>query len=256
MTLIIERIEAIPWMPPSLRSAPRAADIFAAPLMDEQHRWTRLPRSPRSLIYLSRCDELDPALVQRLAVMAAEAQGTGLTAAVVALGTCRTRHLLPVPLLYGGEEILWAMETRPGMLVLLGQGGQLLFNRQAHGAEAAEAAAEYLDQTWAQFAATRRVAVVRSPSLVHAEAARLLSQAEDQGRAGRFAGGPPAPRPAAPAPPNLAAARKQRALIKIRLGDLSGAMREISWWRSNFGPESADDLMDEVTRHAKIGALR
>ncbi len=58
--------------------------------------------------------------------------------------------------------------------------------------------------------------------------------------------------------PELAEAHKLRALVRARLGDYTGAMQEVSWWRSSFGSESAEELEDQVKQASKgrLGALR
>jgi hypothetical protein len=41
-------------------------------------------------------------------------------------------------------------------------------------------------------------------------------------------------------------ARRLRALLLARQGDLSGALREVAWWRKRYGDVAADGLLDEL----------
>lgn len=48
-------------------------------------------------------------------------------------------------------------------------------------------------------------------------------------------------------------ARRLRALLRAKRGDLSGALREIAWWRARYGDVAADTLVDEVRKASGRG---
>jgi hypothetical protein len=73
-------------------------------------------------------------------------------------------------------------------------------------------------------------------------------QAGREHRAGKHASALRLVEQALRARPGLAEARRHRARLKALLGDLSGAVADVVWWRATYGDESADRLLDELRR--------
>jgi hypothetical protein len=51
--------------------------------------------------------------------------------------------------------------------------------------------------------------------------------------------------------PDSSAVHRQRALAKAKIGDYTGAVQELRWWRDSFGDESADRLASVVMRDVR-----
>ena len=230
------RSAARAWMPLPYRPAPRGGEIKKVPLLDALRLVSLDTSAKRTLVYLLPCNQktdLVPADLRQLPTV------PGLKVAVVATPIC-LKSKLPANVLRGSGEVLWALSARPGDLVLLDSDGMVL------GRSPDRDPVAFLTRSWALFAAARQVSVLTAHSVRIAEAARLIAQAANQVRARRYAAAHGLVDRALRLDPELAEAHRQRAILKARLGDVSGAMREVTWWRTSFGEESADDLLDEI----------
>jgi hypothetical protein len=240
---VVQRVPRA-WMPLAFRGQPHGGEIKTVPLLDPQHRLTALRLdAPRTLVHLATCDEqATKRRVERLTQIADARAATGLRAVSIQTDPCR-RRTIPTGVLAGGPEVLWALQARPGAMVVLDRSGNVL-----HQSKSLDAVVAHLEQSWPLFAAVRQVSVQSSVSVRDAQAHRLCSQASVETRARRYAEAHGLLDQAIQLDPQLAEARRERAILKARLGDISGAMREVTWWRSSFGEESAEDLLDEIQR--------
>lgn len=243
VTSTVKRVPR-PWMPLAFRGQPLGGEMKSIPLLDPERRLTTLPLgAPRTLVHLATCDDGASKLVaDRLARLAEGRAATGLRAVSIRTDPCGKRNA-PLRALAGGPEVLWALQARPGEVVTLDRGGNVL-----HRDRSLDDAVAHLERSWPPFAAVRQVSVQRSISVRDAQAHRLCSQASEEARARRYAEAHGLLDQALQLDPELAEARRDRAILKARLGDISGAMREVTWWRSSFGEESAEDLLDEIQR--------
>jgi len=225
------------WMPLSYRRSPRGGEIKKTPLLGPKDQLVNLDTAAkRNLVYLLPCDKKTdplPADLQQLIHV------PGLDVALIAPPVC-VKTTLPQGTLRGSDEVLWALSAKPGDLVLLDHDGIVLHRSLDRDPVA------FLAKHWPPFAAARQVSVLNAHSVRIAEATRLITQAASQVRARRYAAAHGLVDRALRLDPDHADARRQRAILKARLGDLSGAMREVTWWRTSFGEESADDLLDEI----------
>jgi tetratricopeptide (TPR) repeat protein len=251
LKLTVRRVEERPWLPLGLRrSPPPAGALGHLTLLSHQGELVRLASGPRALVVAGACEQLRVELLDELEALAISHQGAGLRVLSILTEPCPGRSSAAQVLL-GGAEALWALGTRPGELAVLDSAGRTL-RRLA----SPEEARVYLSRTWAPFAAASRVSVAPSSTVVEAEAGRLLAQARLKQKAGKHEEAHQLLDEVLALSPDLAEARKERALTKARLGDLSGALSEVTWWRSSFGAESAEDLLEEVQRTARVSTLR
>jgi hypothetical protein len=51
-------------------------------------------------------------------------------------------------------------------------------------------------------------------------------------------------------------ARRLRAILRARRGDLAGALRDVAWWRERYGDVAGDTLLDEVQRARRSSGRR
>jgi len=232
------------WMPLAFRGQPLGGEMKTVPLLDPEHHLTTLRLdAPRTLVHLATCDDrASKQVVDRLTRLAEGRAATGLRAISIQTDPCG-KTKLPPRMLAGGPEVLWALQASVGDIVVLDRGGNVL-----HRARGLDAAVAHLERSWPPFAAVRQVSVQRSVSVRDAQAHRLCSRASEEARARRYAEAHGLLDQALQLDPELAEARRDRAILKARLGDISGAMREVTWWRSSFGEESAEDLLDEIQR--------
>ncbi len=251
-------VEKRPYLPLALRGVPARGQAASVPLLAPSGELTRLPSGQRTLVLLASCETLRSDAADELeAFLTSYGSLTGLrvSAVLTASESCSARAP-GLPVLHGGAELLWALGAQSGDLVLVDDNAHVLLKRSTRQAGALDAIKALLDKTWPPFASTQRVSVAPSASVREAEADRLLGQAEAKIKVKRYQEAHELLDQVLSLHPNLAEARKQRALTKAHLGDLSGALREVTWWRSSFGAESADDLLDEVQRCAKVSSLR
>lgn len=246
-SLEVRSIQHRAWMPLSLRSTPLGGEAAHIPLLDEKHSVVHLPAAQRLVVYLDRCDHPDAPLLDALWHLVHSHNAIGMKAAAVASQPCTKIHA-PFPFLRGGPEILWALQAKPGDIVVLDQDGRVAFRTRAAETGSLDEVVAHLEETWPVFAAKRRVSLQPASSVQVAKTERLLSQAKVQLETGQFPQAHQTLDRVLQITPNLAEARKQRALTRARLGDLSGALRDVSWWRTSFGHESADELMDQIKR--------
>jgi hypothetical protein len=260
LKLKIKLVEPRPWMPLKLRGAPRGFELSVLPLLHGDRQVVRLGFATRNVLLLARCEALREDMLDELESMAGTYAASGLRVAAILVEACPKAApwigRRSYPLLLGGAELLWAMQARGNEVVVVDGDGRALWRRPLQQIGPLDDAVAYLSKSWPTFAAVRRVSLSRSSTVQAAETERLLAQAEVAVKAGKHKEAHQLLDQVLQLAPNLAEARKQRALTKARLGDLSGAMREVSWWRSSFGTESADDLLDEVQRCAKVQTLR
>jgi hypothetical protein len=258
--LRVKSVRARAWMPLQLRGTPRGNEIFKIPLYSGG-KLDHLKPATRQLIVIQRCDaDLSVALDALESVVSAYAT-TGLKVNVIGhgRGSCAGQGRPLVPAYLGGDEALWALQARVGDLVLLDQDGRVLLRRPAIKGSAlqeglVEEVVAFLERSWPIFAAVRRVSLSQASSVKAAETERLVSQATEHLKARRYVAARRMLDRVLDISPDLAEAHKQQALIKARLGDYTGAMQEVSWWRTSFGSEAADDLLDEVQQACK-GAM-
>lgn len=238
------RSEARAWMPLPYRDAPRGGEIKKLPLLDEKDRLVTLETpTRRNLVYLLPCSNKPDRVPGELAKLSGH-PATGVSATLIATPACVNTPLpRQVTVLRGSDEVLWALSARPGALVVLDSEGMVLHR---NGSGSVDDAVAFLERSWPPFAAARQVSVLSSHTVRIAAAARLIAQATEKVRARRYAAAHGLVDRALRLDPNLAEGHRHLAILKARLGDLSGAMREVSWWRSSFGEESADDLLDEI----------
>jgi hypothetical protein len=265
--VMVERAELYPFMPIALRSRARTGAIFKVPLVSSSSRSVRLKPTDRQLVFLADC-RCPVEHVNELEHLASTYGTTGLKASVLEIGPC-SENSVPlsrpgVPIYHASAEALWALDGKRGEIVLLEADGKVIFRGSTlkgsatAGTTVFDDAVAFLERTWPPFAARRRVSVNAAASVRTAEAVRLTGLVDEQLKLNNF--------PAAHHlldrlilhSPDLAEAHKLRALVRARLGDYTGAMREVEWWRVSFGNESADDLMDQVRQasRGRLGALR
>lgn len=257
-TVRVLSVERRPFLPLALRGAPARGQAASVPLLRPSGELTRLPVGQRSLVLLASCETLRSDTADELEAFLTSygsLSGLRVTAVLSASESCSARAP-GLPVLHGGPELLWALGAKAGDLVLVDENAQVLLARSTRRPGALEAVKALLDRSWPPFAATQRVSVAPAASVREAEADRLLGQAEAKIKVKRYQEAHELLDQVLALWPNLAEARKQRALTKAHLGDLSGALREVTWWRGSFGAESADDLLDEVQRCAKVSSLR
>ncbi len=256
LTLKVTAVEARPYLPLALRPAARPGALTGVPLLAPDGQLAQLGLGPRNLLLIGSCDHLRADLLDQLEGLAAAFGPAGLRVAAILSEPCaRPPARADLPVLLGGPEARWAVGARPGELLVLDGEGRRLLRRPARQLGAVDDARGFLERSWPPATAAIRVSVAPAPSVVEAEADRLLAQAEARSKAGKHMEAHALLDQVLKLAPDLAEARKQRALTKARLGDLSGAMNEVSWWRTSFGAESADDLLDEVQRCAKVSTL-
>lgn len=257
--LKVKTIEARRWMPLALRGTPRGLELLTVPFLHGA-QVVRLTLATRNVVAMARCEGLREDLLDDLESMAGTYGASGLRVAAILTESCpKAAEWIgrrSYPLLLGGAEALWALQARVGELLVVDGDGRAVWRRPLQAVAPLEQAITHLDRTWPPFAAVRRVSLSRASTVKAAETERLLSQAEAAIKSGKHKEAHALLDQVLQLSPDLAEARKQRALTKARLGDLSGAMREVTWWRTSFGPESADDLLDEVQRCSKVTTLR
>jgi len=240
------------WMPLAFRRPARGGEIGKLPLFDaaRRHLVNLSLSAPRTLVHLRPCGKQRVSSLALEQVVSAHA-AIGLRAAMIDILPCE-RPDLPqqslVPQYHGSAEVLWALGATPGDLVLLDADGSVL-----HRSRALDRSLAHLERSWPPFAAMRQVSVTQARTVRAAETEQLLSRAGEQMRARRYAEAHGLVDRALQLEPQDAEAHRQRAILKARLGDISGAVREVTWWRSSFGEESAEDLMDEIQ---KVSASR
>jgi hypothetical protein len=236
------RSKARAWMPLPYRDAPRGREIKKVPLLDEKGQLVTLGVSAqRNLVYLLPCSNKPDRVPSELARLS-DHPAAGVSATLIATPSCVD---VPLPrqatVLRASDEVLWALSARPGTLVVLDRDAMVL-----HRSRTIDGTVAFLEKSWPPFAAARQVSVLSSHTVRIAEAARLIAQATRKVRTRHYAAAHGLVDRALRLDPNHAEAHRQLAILKARLGDFSGAMREVSWWRSSFGEESADDLLDEI----------
>ena len=233
------------WMPILHRGVPRGGEIKQVPLLDGRDRLVTLETpAQRNLVYLVSCGTAPDDVPGDLERLLGGRAASGLSVTLIATPACRTA---PAPeryaVLRGSEEVLWALSARPGALVVVDRDGTVL-----HRGRDLEHTVSFLQRAWPPFSAVRQVSVLPARTVPAAAAARLLAQARTRSLTRQYAAAHGLVDRALRLAPGHAEAHRQRALLKAHLGDLSGALREVTWWRDAFGEESADDLLDEVQR--------
>jgi hypothetical protein len=243
-------VEKRPWLPLALRRAPPADAFARVPILTPQGQLVRPGLGLRTLVLAGTCEQVRVEALDELEALAVSHDGAGLRVMSLLTEACPAGHAAGQVLL-AGPEALWALGSRSGEVVVLDGAG-----RPARRLPSVDEARAYLARTWPAFAAASKVSVAPSATVLEAEADRLLAQARAKEKAGRHDEAHQLLDQVLKLSPDLAEARKERALIKAKLGDLSGALREVSWWRTSFGADSADDLLDELQRTAKVSTLR
>ena len=249
-TLKVAAVEKRPWLPLALRHAPPADAFLRVPILTQAGQLVRPALGVRTLVLAGSCGQLRVEALDELEALAVSHEGAGLRVMGLLTEPCPAAHNAGQVLL-AGPEALWALGARAGEVVILDGAG-----RAARRLPSLEEARAYLERSWPAFAATSKVSVAPSATVLEAEADRLLAQARAKEKAGRHDEAHKLLDQVLALSPDLAEARKERALIKAKLGDLSGALREVSWWRTSFGADSADDLQEELERTAKVSTLR
>jgi hypothetical protein len=259
----IEEVKQVPVMPIALRPPPRMGAIYRLSFTGTDFRPAAFAPRDRHLVLLGHCN-LKAEDLEELEHLAATYRTSGLEVSVIQTASC------PKPLAQRTNvrqlrsfEAGWALGAKPGDVVILDQDGKVVFRRKldktsAVGTTTFDDAVSFLDRTWPALAARRRISVTKATSVKTAEAVRLTGQVDAQLKANRF---PQAHRlldRLVLLSPDLPEAHKLRALVRARLGDYTGAMQEVAWWRSSFGCESAEELEDKVKQASKgrLGALR
>jgi hypothetical protein len=232
------------WMPLALRGAPRGWEIKRIPLLGPDGQLITLDLSaPRTAVYLAPCGKRAARVAQRLQQLVEDHAVTGLRGVTILPRVCPGQTPRPPHTLGGSAEVLWALQAHPADLVVLDRTGAVM-----HRAADLDDAVAYLERSWPPFAAVRQVSVRPATSVRDAAAQRLYTRASREFRARRYAEAHGLLDQTIALDPEHAEAHRERALLKARLGDISGAMREVTWWRSSFGEESAEDLLDEIQR--------
>jgi hypothetical protein len=243
-------VEKRPWLPLALRHAPPADAFQRVPVLTSAGQLVRPALGLRTLVLAGSCEQLRVEALDELEALAVSHDAAGLRVIGLLTEACPARHAAGQVLL-AGPEALWALGARSGEAVVLDGAG-----RPARRLPSVDEARAYLARTWPAFAASSKVSVAPSATVLEAEADRLLAQARAKEKAGRHDEAHQLLDQVLKLSPDLAEARKERALLKAKRGDLSGALREVSWWRTSFGADSADDLLEELERTAKVSTLR
>ena len=261
--LLVEEVTSLVLMPLALRRTPQVGAVYDLKILTHDLRPGTFTPKERRVVVLGRCN-MKPEHLEELEHLAGTFRSTGLEVSVIQAASCpkapapggNVKH-------YRSTEAGWALSAQPGDVVILDQDGKVVFRRKldktsAMGSTTFDDAVSFLDRTWPALAARRRISVTKAASVKTAEAVRLTEQVDTQLKANRF---PEAHRlldRLVQLSPDLAEAHKLRALVRARLGDYTGAMQEVAWWRSSFGSESAEELEDQVKQATKgrLGALR
>jgi hypothetical protein len=242
---VVKRAE----LPIFARSAPQSRDVLTLTLRQGQGL-TTLGKllGKRTLVWVGRCKQVTQNLQQDLSGLLNSHGGVGLRAALLTTDSCpaAARKTLVYE---AGPAARWALSAKRGELQLLDKSGERVWRKRADkSADAVASAVKHLEANWPLFAAVRKVSVRKSASVSAATTQRLMAQATKLSAKKDFRAAQQVLDQVLSLQPQNAEARKQRALMKASLGDLTGAMSEVGWWRDEFGDDAADELMDAVKK--------
>lgn len=236
-------------LPVFARSAPQSRDVLGLTVRQGQGV-TTLGKllGKRTLVWVGSCKQVTQALQQDLSSLLGSHGDVGLRAAL--LTTDRCDAAANKTLIYeAGAAARWALSAKRGELQLLDESGERRWRESGtKSADAVASAVKHLEAHWPLFAAVRKVSVRKSASVSAATTQRLMTQAGKLSAKKDFRAAQQVLDQVLTLQPTNAEARKQRALMKAALGDLTGAMTEVGWWRDEFGDEAADELMDAVKK--------
>lgn len=264
-TLEVLSLKRYPSLPIALRSPPRRSEVRALPLR-RGNTITTLGKvlGARSVLWVGRCARVTDGLRQDLNALASY-RSLGLRALVLATDACkvplslRGRKLDQRNVLEGGAALRWALKAKDGDLLVVDDSGKRLYRAptgEGVSDSAVQGAVSFLRKSWPLFAATQKVSVRRSTSVSSAEAQRNLTLAAKAVARGDIRAAHAMLDRVLALSPDNAEARKQRTLLKAQLGDITGAMSEVGYWRETYGDEAADELLDLVQKKTSAKLTR
>lgn len=253
-------------LPIALRPPPRRSEVRALPLR-RGNAITTLGKvlGARSVLWVGRCARVTDGLKQDLSALAGF-RSLGLRAFALTTDACKEAMPRParksgeLAVLEGGPALRWALKAKDGDLFVVDESGKRLWRRVAGGEGTADSAVQgavsFLRKSWPLFAATQKVSVRRSTSVSSAEAQRNLTLAAKAVARGDIRAAHAMLDRVLALSPDNAEARKQRTLLKAQLGDITGAMSEVGYWRETYGDEAADELLDLVQKKTSAKLTR
>jgi hypothetical protein len=255
-SLTVDQIERYPFVPINLRLAPRGDEFVDVPVRDLSAGTVVSLASylgQRTVLYLTSCTEKDKYVADDLSRLVARHGAVGLKASVLLTAKCHS----PVPalrngvsLLVVGAEGLWALGVGAGQAVVIDGRRRVAWRseQQDKWSETLVHTTAYLQSSWPVIALRATLRQRRRTELSQLEVRRLYRQASARSQEGLDRQAHYLLDRLLRLSPEHAEARRKRALVKVRLGDVTGALHEVSWWRASFGDESADEFLDQIER--------
>ncbi|PID39067.1 MAG: hypothetical protein CSA65_07280 [Proteobacteria bacterium] len=254
VTIVSVTIAKRAEMPVFARPAPQGRDVLGLTLR-QGFGVTTLGRllGKRSMVWVGRCRQVTQALQDDLTTLLSSHGNVGLRAAMLTTDRCAAAS--EKTLVYeAGPAARWALSAKHGELQLLDERGERKWRKtDSKSADAVASAVKHLEANWPLFAAVRKVSVRESASVSAATTQRLMVQAGKLSAKKDYRAAQRLLDEVLSLQPTNAEARKLRALTKAALGDLTGALTEVGWWRDEFGDEAADELMDAVKKTSPQG---
>lgn len=255
VALKVARLQRLPWRPVAWRGQPGPDDVARAELLDGSGAVVRLTPAPRHVVVLPG-PEHEPARVkEELDHLTSRFGHTGLAATLLLLRSqpwpVAPEHDAATSAVHVARatvEARWALRARPGQVLVLDRGMHVVHRARLPGRAHLDAIVAHLERSWPPISATARISVAASASVREAEAKRLQARAGEAVGARRYAEAIRLLDRVLELIPDQPQARRQRTMARVRMGDLSGAVREVTWWRSAYGDESADELMAEIRK--------